>query len=562
MKKGITATSVAIMVVVIIILLGTITTISYNSIQNAKKIVFSLEISNIQEEVDRYVKDSIDSSYPTLGNSYTINLSNVSENAISQFDGEEKSANNEISVLEVDLTILGIADTTYGNKKTSSDVYVLSEKTGRVYYLAGIKSKNTTYYTLTDDLIKLKDKKSKTDTEKSSLKPVISTDGFITKTLSDGTKEIYLSNISASNSPKVFKYEVSIIPEAKAKTYFATYGKTITSDRLSVSEGKDITLYAENEKGEYDIEYYAYRAPIPAGFYYVGGEVATGMVISDNAQDENKGYDTTGNVVSTGLLGNQFVWVPVEDITKFKRTTTYNGTITDPGTDHVEPFGGTVYEEENRITLSLTNDLTGEWAEYTAMVESVKKFGGFYIGRYETGKVDTSIVVKKEQTVYSNLPWGKNMVDVGTDSAVTLSRSMYNSSASVVSTLIYGVQWDAALNFISKIDSTYATNSYGKGWYNSAEYNYTTTNPSHLTGKDIIENGKIANAPCNIYDMAGNMLEWTMESIYTGVNAALRIVRGGSYAGYGKDMPAAYRSNKIASGTMDRWGFRIALYLK
>ena len=562
MKKGITATSVAIMVVVIIILLGTITTISYNSIQNAKKIVFSLEISNIQEEVDRYVKDSIDSSYPTLGNSYTINLSNVSENAISQFDGEEKNANNEINVLEVDLTILGIADTTYGNKKTSSDVYVLSEKTGRVYYLAGIKSKNTTYYTLTDDLIELKDKKSKTDTETSSLKPVISADGFITKTLSDGTKEIYLSNISASNSPKVFKYEVGIIPEAKAKTYFAKSGKAITSDRLSVDEGKDITLYAENEKGEYDIEYYAYRAPIPAGFYYVGGEVATGVVISDNAQDENKGYDTTGNVVSDGLLGNQFVWVPVDDITKFKRTTTYDGTITDPGTDHVEPFAGPIKVGEDRITLSLTNDLTGEWAEYTAMVESVKKFGGFYIGRYETGKVDTSIVVKKEQTVYSNLPWGKSMVDVGTDSAVTLSRSMYNSSVSVVSTLIYGVQWDAALNFISKIDSTYATNSYGKGWYNVNECNYTTTNPSHLTGKDILEDGKITNAPCNIYDMAGNMLEWTMEGIHIATNDNLRIVRGGSYGGLGKSNPASYRSNKIPNGILDRGGFRIALYLK
>lgn len=58
------------------------------------------------------------------------------------------------------------------------------------------------------------------------------------------------------------------------------------------------------------------------------------------------------------------------------------------------------------------------------------------------------------------------------------------------------------------------------------------------------------------------MLEWTMESIYTNVNTALRIVRGGSYAGYGKDMPAAYRSNKIASETLDRWSFRIALYLK
>ena len=44
------------------------------------------------------------------------------------------------------------------------------------------------------------------------------------------------------------------------------------------------------------------------------------------------------------------------------------------------------------------------------------------------------------------------MVDVGTDSAVTLSHGMYNSSVLVASTLIYGVQWDAALNFISKID--------------------------------------------------------------------------------------------------------------
>ena len=191
-------------------------------------------------------------------------------------------------------------------------------------------------------------------------------------------------------------------------------------------------------------------------------------------------------------------------------------------------------------------------AQYENKGRDVKKFGGFYIGRYETGKVNTRIVIKKEQPVYVNVPWGKSMVDVGTDSAVTLSHGMYNSSVSVASTLIYGVQWDAALNFISKIDSTYATNSYGKGWYMNDGYNYTTTNPSSLTGKDILEDGKITNASCNIYDMAGNMLEWTMESIYTNVNTALRIVRGGSYAGYGKDMPAAYRSNKIASETLDR----------
>lgn len=28
--------------------------------------------------------------------------------------------------------------------------------------------------------------------------------------------------------------------------------------------------------------------PIPAGFYYVGGEKNTGLIISDSAEDENK----------------------------------------------------------------------------------------------------------------------------------------------------------------------------------------------------------------------------------------------------------------------------------
>lgn len=49
--------------------------------------------------------------------------------------------------------------------------------------------------------------------------------------------------------------------------------------------------------------------PIPDGFYYVGGNIDTGVVISDNKEDEFKGseYDKVAK-----LKGNQFVWVPVE----------------------------------------------------------------------------------------------------------------------------------------------------------------------------------------------------------------------------------------------------------
>lgn len=255
MKKGITATSVAIMVVIVMMLVGTITTLSYNSIQNAKKTVFALEISSIQEAVDKYVSDSVLGEYPTIGNEYLIDISGVSSAASSQFDEETKTANNEIAVYEVDLSILGITDTVYGNKNTDKDVYVLSKGTGRVYYLEGIKLKSTTYYTLTEDLLELKAKKIKSEEESPNGAPVISTDGYVSKTLSSGNKEVYLSNIKVTNSPKIFKYELGIISEDDAKEYFKNNGKSIVSDRLKFDSRKDITLYAENSKGEYDIKY-------------------------------------------------------------------------------------------------------------------------------------------------------------------------------------------------------------------------------------------------------------------------------------------------------------------
>ena len=47
--------------------------------------------------------------------------------------------------------------------------------------------------------------------------------------------------------------------------------------------------------------------PIPNGFYYVGGEENTGLIISDSLDDENKG----DNLEASEYVGNQFVWVPV-----------------------------------------------------------------------------------------------------------------------------------------------------------------------------------------------------------------------------------------------------------
>lgn len=253
MKKGMTVASISIMIVIIFILLGTITIISYNSIENAKKTVLALEISNIQEEVDNYIKDSSSSEYPILNNLYEISLAEVSTKCIDQFDGEIKTSENTIELYEVDLSLLGINDTMYGNKKDNKDVYVLSKLTGKVYYLNGVKSKGYTYYTLTQDLLDLSERKETKSATSESVAPVITVDGFVTNTLSNGNKEMYLTNIKVDQDVKKFKYETAFIPREKAKEYFANNGKTVMDDRIKFSTKTDVTLYAENENGDYDV---------------------------------------------------------------------------------------------------------------------------------------------------------------------------------------------------------------------------------------------------------------------------------------------------------------------
>ena len=87
----------------------------------------------------------------------------------------------------------------------------------------------------------------------------------------------------------------------------------------------DEYMNRENEDEEVKVE----EVTIPKGFYYVGGTKADGIVISDSKEDENKYKAQTdeGNsqIPGDGLVGNQFVWVPVDNPTDFRRYSSYGG---------------------------------------------------------------------------------------------------------------------------------------------------------------------------------------------------------------------------------------------
>ena len=213
---------------------------------------------------------------------------------------------------------------------------------------------------------------------------------------------------------------------------------------------------------------------IPAGFYYVGGTKDTGLVISDNASDFGKGIDYT-------CVGNQFVWVPVEDYSKYVRSTT-QGIDNDSGS------------------------------------ESVRKYKGFYIARFQAGDGDATterttytaartVVSKKSAYVYNY---------VTSSSAISLASSMYKNSASVISSLCSGVKWDVTMNFISA-------------------------------------------GPKNIYGLTDNVGEWTSEREETWTG--LFVGEGDSY------YRNIYRKGTNRNGMKDNTvsanvGFRIVLCLK
>ena len=166
-------------------------------------------------------------------------------------------------------------------------------------------------------------------------------------------------------------------------------------------------------------------------------------------------------------------------------------------------------------------------ADYANMISSIKKYGGFYIGRYELS--NEGVQKGKETLIYTN--W-YNLYQKCT----TL-----NASDKVESKMIWGIQWDLVCDFISK-----------KGEQKSITNSTTWGNHSNSTGNAAVMDGTTKKYGSkqvtgyseywkanNIYDIAGNCWEWTQEAD----NASSRAYRGGNYSINGSDYPASYRGS-------------------
>lgn len=323
--------------------------------------------------------------------------------------------------------------------------------------------------------------------------------------------------------------------------------KLTSADKGKLVTGKNKIYEDENGK----------TAIIPVGFCVVTDSeadkntVERGLVISDVAEDD----------LDNSKHGNQFVWIPVEDYSKFHLIAGYsNSSLQSTLSQSSSPSreaGATI----EAGTPLVKNNTKGS-RESIAMYYSVKINKGFYIGRFEAGiagitdnnslsnktVTDGTVkpLVRKGVGVWNTILWGgassetsKSEQLPGDDTkpgAVVVARSLYPESDkthNAISTLCYGVEWDATLNFIEP--------NYVKAEGNLTSFVANATDKGNYTKSIAVTGSSSVYQQKHIYDLAGNVSEWTMEAY----DVNTRINRGGSYSYTGTSFPPSGRGGSI-----------------
>lgn len=563
-EKGISMVSLIITIIILVILTNML-------IYNAEDNIQIKSLTNLYNDIE-LLREKVSEYYNEYGKipaktQYT-NISGLS-NVLS-------TSNDTGDFYMIDLEAMQGITLNYGkdyenikndeiNADNYTDVYIINENSHNIFYVKGITIKEDdttkTYYTdytqpdeTTVDLRYIDgilipegyyyigdyedssgNKSIVISTDKNEQINTTSENQYIwQKQISNLEKVPDSINLSEQQDENEFFKSVN-----HYKGYFKNKNKTTNIDiiYLSVEENKWSEVYTKNEKytdKNGDIAY------IPKGFRVSlaegSNEIRSGLVITDEI-DEN------GN-----SIGNEFVWIPVDNFEDFIREDLGISGI--PESDFITTeFTEGKYYEPSGDGQTVDETTSNNIQEAENMYKSVKENKGFYIGRYETGiesntprtstsNIDDEAVVKKNKKIYNYITWGNSISDE-TGGAVEKARSMYENS-----TLCYGVQWDAIMRWISKDSSLKALleDSIDKGNYN--------------TSGNIIETGSNESYQIkNIYDIAGNVCEWTMETY----GLTEKIARGGRAGG--TDSITSREENTVNTKS-ELCGFRVALYIK
>ena len=379
-----------------------------------------------------------------------------------------------------------------------------------------------------------------------------------------------IENADGTITVKIDGYEVKV-DGTTGKVGEPSKGNETPPPSASIQPG---TVVSKTEKNNYSDG--TNTATIPAGFT----------------------VDETENTISSGLVvrgpdRSEFVWVPVPDINSMAqcstaggncnlqlegdtlKCTTHNSTeivgklySTSTGNNSIDNSANTTYNANSglREPAYLTNSSYADGSSYNTiglqlsemqtnyknMAMNVAKYGGFYVGRYETSLSDANAssagTTGTAQSKQGVIPTSAN------NSATSRWYGLYSkqnktytgTNNSVESSMIWGSQYDRILNWVKE-----GKNETEKTKLTSTLLGNNSSGSVTITGNSSYSNDSINN----IRDLGGNLYEWTLEAS----NAHIRVLRGG---GYESTVSPSYRFNYTPSNAYISNGSRLTLYVK
>ena len=343
----------------------------------------------------------------------------------------------------------------------------------------------------------------------------------------------------------------------------------------------------------------------------------TAPYFPDNTFTKKEGTIDTGLVIQDAK-GNEYVWVVVPRTTAVYATTGLGKTtFTDADYTNIETdlknYTSIYRNGTNCSDTWYADDKNEGWlseTEYKAlknkMLKSVYENGGFYVGRYEAGIIENRTgepgTNSDGKYTIEGMPAPLSKADAYPYTWVTRTQAQNLAqnvnSGTKASSLMFGIQWDLVLAFMSKdkakitsteiltkdsttignyMNSAFQLSQTGKyaiclNYVANSKWNTSTTVTANFVDasrKKIVQslegNGILVttgtseqNKVMNMYDIAGNVVEWTLEN--SSPTYAPCVYRGGGYDNIGSSRSSSSYYDRYTDHTNDGIGFRVSLF--